>query len=312
MKFLYIKNKMVVDDIQQKSQEGYKGGLDEILKFGDSLSEAKMEYHEKIVRYLSLAVANYIFNGMVKAPRVSVNENGESYRYSDGITSSQRPIHRSVGKDSFGEVAGFVYKFGGVVFIKDDKLKLELVRGDALGKDTYGYGIVGVIEMKKEEYERQKMGLYYLRKLSKIDEMLPLAIWLLENELYEKGIGERKGIEMEYNMLTGDLKIKVCEDDIIKSPKGIEDTYTNMLYSSIHDYQGLTGRKYIELEGKKGRAGILLNTKYIIEKDIIEHEKPIIEKYIIEHKPNFLEKEKIPSVLDSMLSEETLKQRYKL
>jgi len=292
MKFLYIKNKMVVDDIQQKSQEEHKGGLDEILQFGDSSSEAKMEYFRKFVNYLALALAEYMFNGMVKAPRVSVNENGEIYMYLDGIARSKRPIHRSVGKNPYiGEV---VYAFRGVVSIKDDKLKLELVRGDALGEDTYGYDMVGVIEMEKDEYERQKMGLYYLRKLSKIDEMLPLAISYLEWKLYEKDIGERKGIEMEYNMLTGDLKIKVCEDAIIEN--------------SEHD----VGRKCIELEGKKGRAEIWLNTKYIIEKDIIEHEKPIIEKYIIEHKPNFLEKEKIPSVLDSMLSEETLKQRYKL
>ena len=303
---------MVVDDIQQKSQEGYKGGLDEILQFGDSLSEAKMEYFRKFVNNLAISLAEYMFNGMVKAPRVSVNENGESYMYLDGVSFSQRPIHRSVGKDSFGEVAGVVYKFGGVVFIKDDKLKLELVRGSALGEEIYGYGMVGVIEMKKEEYERQKRGLYYLRKLSKMDKIIPLAIWLLENELYAKGIGEIKGIDIEYNMLTGDLKIKVCGDDIIKGPKGIENTYTNMLYSSIHDYQDLTGRKCIELEGKEERAGIWLNTKYIIEKDIIEHEKPIIEKYIIEHKPYFLEKEKIPSVLDSILSEETLKRRYEL
>ena len=283
---------MVVDDIQQKSQEEHKGGLDEILQFGDSSSEAKMKYFRKFVNYLALALAEYMFNGMVKAPRVSVNENGEIYMYLDGIARSKRPIHRSVGKNPYiGEV---VYAFRGVVSIKDDKLKLELVRGDALGEDTYGYDMVGVIEMEKDEYERQKMGLYYLRKLSKIDEMLPLAISYLEWKLYEKDIGERKGIEMEYNMLTGDLKIKVCEDAIIEN--------------SEHE----VGRKCIELEGKKGRAEIWLNTKYIIEKDIIEHEKPIIEKYIIEHKPNFLEKEKIPSVLNHMLSEETLKQRYKL
>jgi len=283
---------MISDDIQQKSQEEHRGGLDEILQLGDSLVEAKMEYHEKIVRISLQALAKYMFNGAIKGPHISVNKNGESYMYLDGIKRSKRSIHRSVGKDSYIEEV--VYDLRGVVYIKDDKLKLELVRGDALGKDTYGYGMVGVIEMEKDEYERQKMGLYYLRKLSKIDEMLPLAIWLLENELYEKGIGERKGIEMEYNMLTGDLKIKVCEDAIIEN--------------SEHD----VGRKCIELEGKKGRAEIWFNTKYIIEKDIIEHEKPIIEKYIIEHKPIFLEKEKIPSVLDSMLSEETLKQRYKL
>ena len=57
MKFLYIKNKMVVDDIQQKSQEGNKGGLDEILHFVDSLSEAKMEYFRKFVNDLALALA---------------------------------------------------------------------------------------------------------------------------------------------------------------------------------------------------------------------------------------------------------------
>ena len=312
MKFLYIKNKMLLDDIQQKSQEGHKGRLDEILHFGDSLTEAKIEYFRKFVNNLALALAEYMFNGMVKAPRVSVNENGEIYMYLDGVSFSQRPIYRSVRKNSFGEVAGVVYDFVGVVFIKDDKLKLELVRGRVLEEYTYGYGVVGVIEMKKEEYESQKSGLYYLRKLSKMDKIIPLAIWILENELDVKGVGERKGIDIEYNMLTGDLKIKVCGDDIIKGPKGIENTYTNMLYPFIHDYQDLTGRKCIELEGKKGISGIWLNTKYIIEKDIIEHEKPIIEKYIIEHKPHFLEKEKIPSVLDSILSEETLKQRYKL
>ena len=94
--------------------------------------------------------------------------------------------------------------------------------------------MVGVIEMKKEEYERKKEGLHYLRKLSKMDKIIPLAIWLLGRELDVKGVGERKGIDIEYNMLTGELKIKVCGDDIIKGPKGIENTYTNMLYSSIH------------------------------------------------------------------------------
>ena len=76
--------------------------------------------------------------------------------------------------------------------------------------------MVGVIEMEKDEYERQKRGLYYLRKLSKMDKIIPLAIWLLGRELDVKGVGERKGIDIEYNMLTGDLKIKVCGDDIIE------------------------------------------------------------------------------------------------
>ncbi|MFP3132293.1 MAG: hypothetical protein RXQ77_03050 [Candidatus Nanopusillus sp.] len=304
---------MVVDDIQQKSQEEHKGGLDEILQFGDGLLEAKMEYFRKFVNDLALALAEYMFNGMVKAPRVSVNENGEIYMYLDGVSFSQRPTLRSIEENPYiGEVVGVVYDFGGVVFIKDDKLKLELVRRRVLEEEIYGYGVVGVIEMEKDEYERQKRGLYYLRKLSKMDKMIPLAILLLENELYAKGVGERKRIDMEYNMLTGELKIKVCGDDIIKGPKGIENTYTNMLYSSILDYQDLTGRKCIELEGKEERVGIWLNTKYIIEKDIIEHEKPITEKYIIEHKPHFLEKEKIPAVLDRMLSEETLKRIYEL
>jgi hypothetical protein len=313
MKFLYIKNKMVVDDIQQKSQEEHKGGLDEILHFGDSLTEAKMEYFRKFVNDLALALAEYMFNGMVKVPKVSVNENGEIYMYLDGIARSQRPTLRSIEENPYiGEVVGVVYDLRGVVFIKDDKLKLELVRRRALGEDTYGYGMVGVIEMKKDEYERQKRGLYYLRKLSRMDEMIPFAIWLLGRELDVKDVGERKGIDIEYDMLTGDLKIELCGDYIIGGLKGRRNTYINMPYSLIHGYQGPAGRKCIELEGKKGRAEIWWNTKYIIEKDIIEHEKHIIEKYIIERKLSFLKKEDIPAVLNHMLSEETLKRRYEL
>ena len=51
---------MVVDDIQQKSQEEHKGGLDEILHFGDSSLEAKMEYFREFVNDLGLALAEYI------------------------------------------------------------------------------------------------------------------------------------------------------------------------------------------------------------------------------------------------------------
>ena len=86
MKFLYIKNEMVVDDIQQKSQEEHKGGLDEILQFGGSSLEAKMEYFREFVNDLELALAEYIFDGTMKGPHVSVNgETGEINMDLNGI-----------------------------------------------------------------------------------------------------------------------------------------------------------------------------------------------------------------------------------
>jgi hypothetical protein len=278
---------MVADDIQQKSQEEYKGGLDEILQFGGILAEARREHLMKIAEILARAVTEYIFDGSIDRSFISENEKtGEINIYLGGIARSQGPIFRSIGKKSY--IGKVIYDFGGVVSIKDDKLKLELGRGRALREETY----YNRKEMEKDEYERQKTGLYYLRKLSKMDDMLPPAIQHLEGKLYVKGVGERKRIDMEYNVLTGDLEIKVCGDDIMEGP---EDAYRNTLYSFIHDYREPTERKCVELKGEKGWSGIWLNTNYIIE-----------------HNPYFLEKKQIPDVFDYILSEKTLKLRYDL
>jgi len=261
---------MVEKDIQQKSQEEYKRKLDKILEIAEILPQA---------------VAKYVLDGTIERYFPENSQSGEIHIYLGGSARSQAPIFKSEGQKSY--IGKVVYDFGGEVSIKDDKLKLELGRGRALGEEIY-YN--GVKEMKKDEYERKKDGLHYLRKLSKMDEMLPLAIQYLEERLHTKGIGERKRIDMEYNVSTGELRIKVCGDDIMESP---EDTYRNMLYSPIHYSLYPSERKCIELEGKKGISGIWLNTNYIIE-----------------HKPYLLEKEQIPAVLDYTLSEKTLKQRY--
>ncbi|EOD42667.1 Uncharacterized protein Nst1_005 [Candidatus Nanobsidianus stetteri] len=270
---------------------------------GNSSAEARIEYYKKIVTYLSVAVTKYIFDGLVREPRVSLNEEtGEINMYLKGVSSSLIPMLRPARGDSFRGVVEVLYDFGGLASIKDDKLKLELARRRVLEKrEDYGVVIIA------SEYESRKNGLYYLRKLSKMDEMLPFAIWLLGEELDVKGVGEEKRIDIEYDMLTGDLKIELCGDDIIESLKGRKNTHINKLYSLIHGYQDLAGRKCIELEGKKEQAGIWLNTKYIIEKDSIEHEK-----YIIDRNTYFLEKEKIPEVLNIILSEETLNRKYVL
>jgi len=267
-----------VDDIQQKSQEEHKGGLDEILHFGDSLEDLT-----ELVRILSQAFAEYIFDGTMKGPHVSVNgETGEINMDLNGIVFSKEQMLRSVGKDPYIEkFEKVVYKFGGRVSIKDGKLKLELGRGDAFERATYGYGIDGLIGMKKEEHERQKYGLYHLRKLAEKDGMLSLAIYYLERKLFEEGIGERKRTYMEYNMLTGDLNIEVCGDAIIEN---FDQSYVR--------------EKCIELQGKKRDDGIILNIHPI------EYESSRTEGESL-----FIKKEDIPSVLNRMLSEETLKQR---
>jgi hypothetical protein len=263
---------MVEKDIQQKSQEEYKRKLDKILEIAEILPQA---------------VAEYVFDGTIERYFPKNRKSVEIDIYVRGSARSQAPILESEGQKSY--IGKVVYDFGGVVSIKDDKLKLELVRGRALRKEIY-YN--GEDEMKKYRYERQKNGLHYLRELSKIDEILPLAIQYLEERLHTKGIGERKRIDLEYDVSTGELRIKVCGDDIMESP---EDIYRNILYSPIHYFQGPSERKCLVLEGKKGISGIWLNTNYIIE-----------------HKPYFLEKEQIPAVLDYKLSEKTLKQRYEL
>ena len=90
---------MVVDDIQQKSQEEHKGGLDEILHFGDSLEDLT-----ELVRILSQAFAEYIFDGTMKGPHVSVNgETGEINMDLNGIVFSKEQMLRSVGKDPYIE-----------------------------------------------------------------------------------------------------------------------------------------------------------------------------------------------------------------
>lgn len=278
---------MVTKDIQQKSQEEYKDGLDEILGFGGILAEARKDHLIKIAEILPQAVAKYIFDGTIERYFVVNRESGEIDIYCGGSARSQSPIFRAEGKKLY--IGKYVYDFGGGVSIKDDKLKLKLVRGRVLNEEIY-YN--GEEEMNKDRYERQKDGLSYLRKLSKMDEMLSLAILYLEEQLHAKGVGERKRIDMEYNVLTGELGIKVCGDDIMVNP---EDKYRNMLDAPI-DYSLFgTERKCIELEGEKGMGGIMLNTNYRIE-----------------YKPYFLEKKQIPVALDYILSEETLKQRYDL
>jgi len=282
MKFLYIKNKMVVDDIQQKSQEGHKGGLDEILHFGDSLTEAKMEYFRKFVNDLALALAEYIFDGTMKGPHISVNRETREIKMDlNGIVFSKGPILRSERKNLYiGEVEKVVYKFRGSAYIKGGKLKLELDRGDAFERATYGYGMVGLIGMKEEEYERKKMGLYHLRELAEKDGMLSLAIYYLERKLFEEGIGERKRIYMEYNMLTGDLNIQVCGDAI----ENFDQSYVR--------------EKCIELQGEKRDDGIILNIHPI------EYESSRTEGESLSFK-----KEDVSSTLNRILSEEILNQR---
>jgi len=289
IKFSYIKSKMVAKDIQQKPQEEYKDGLDEILRFEGILAEARKAYLIKIAEILPQAVAKYVFDGTIERYFPVDRKSGEIDIYCGGSARSQSPIFRAEGKKLY--IGKYVYDFGGVVSIKDDKLKLDLGRGRALKEEIY---YDGEEEMKKYKYERQKNGLRYLRKLSKMDEMLPLAILNLESKLHTKGIGERKRIDMEYNVLTGGLKIKVCGDDILESP---EDTYRNMLYAPIYYSIFDTERKCIELEGEKEGSEIILNAHYRIE-----------------YKPRFLKKEHIPEVLELeyILSEKILKQRYGL
>jgi len=276
---------MVAEDIQQKSQEKYNGGLDEILKLEGISAEARRDYLMKIAEVLSQAVAKYVFDGTIERCFTVDRESGEIEMYCGGSARSQLPIFRSRGGKSY--IGKVVYDFGGVVSIKDDKLKLELGRGRALREEIY---YDGEEEMNKYRYERQKNGLLYLRKLSKKDEMLPLAIWYLEKQLHAKSIGERKRIDMEYDALTGKLSIKVCGDDIMEGP---EDKYRNMLDLPIHDYRYPTEGKCIELKGEKGAGGIMLNTNYRIE-----------------YEPYFIEKGQIPAGFDYILSEKTLKQRY--
>jgi len=245
---------MVLDDIQQKSQEEYKGGLDKILQFGDILAEARREHLMKIAKILPQAVAMRIFDGEIWRPYIPLNEKtGETYIYLEGIARSQTPIF---GEKSY--IGRVVYDFGGIVSIKDDKLKLELIRGRALREETYS----NREKMEKDEYERQKTGLSYLGKLSKMDEMLSRAIQHLEGKLYVKDVGERKRIDLEYNVLTGNLKIELCGDPIMEVP---EDIYRNTLYSLINVYRDPIERKCIELEGKRGISGIILNTNYRTE-----------------------------------------------
>jgi len=145
----------------------------------------------KIAKILPQVVAEYVFNGTIERYFPVNGESGEIHIYLGGIARSQAPIFKAEGEKSY--IGKNVYDFGGEVSIKDDKLKLILVRGRALDKEIY-YN--GVEEMKKYRYERQNNGLYYLRKLSKVDEMLPLAIQYLEGKLHAKDIGERKRIDM--------------------------------------------------------------------------------------------------------------------
>jgi hypothetical protein len=286
---------MVSDDIQQKSQEEYKGGLDEILMLRNSSAEAKTEYLREFVGNLSSAAARYIFRALTRAPSVSVDEKtGEIKMHLNGTSYLPRPLLRS-GGDAFGGVVEIFYDFGGVASIKDNKLKLKLARGRVLEEiKNYGVSIIS------SQYESRRVSLYNLRKLSKMDEMLPIAIWLLGEELDRRGVGEEKRISIEYNMLTGDLKIELWGEDIIGGSKGRKNTYIEILSSLIHGYQNPTGRKRIELEGKKGQAEIQFNTKYIIEKDIIARNT------------YYVEKEKIPEVLNIISSEKTLNQKYSL
>jgi len=289
IKFSYIKSKMVANDMQQKSQKEYKDGLDEILELKDILAEARREHLMEIAEILPQAVAKYVFDGTIKRYFTVNRKSGEIDIYCGGNARSQSPIFRSRGEELY--IGKYVYDFGGKVSIKDDKLKLELGRGRALNEEIY---YDGKKEMNKYRYERQMNGLRYLRELSRMDEMLPLAILYLERKLHENDVGERKRIDMEYNVLTGELSIKVCGDNIMESP---EDTYRNMLYAPIYYSRFDTERKCIELEGKKEGDEIILNAHYSIE-----------------YKPYSLKKEHIPEVLELeyTLSEKTLKQRYDL
>jgi hypothetical protein len=305
---------MISDNIQQKFQGGYKGGLEEILQEDDilqlagSLGEEKIEYLKKFVGYLSDSVTRYIIGGFVIPPKkVSVKETGETIMYLEGVSTSKIPI-LPVRGEAFRGVVGVIYGYGGVAIIKDNKLELKLARRRASVGREYS-----VIAMMTSRYEIQKTGLYDLRKLSKMDVMLPLAIWLLDGELDVKDVGEIKEIDIEYNMSTGDFKIELCGVDIREVLEGRRNTYINMLHSLIYSYQDSAGMKCIKMEGKTEQDVIWLNTEYFIKKEIKEDEKHIIkEKYIMDRNTYIFKKEKIPEDLNTILSEKTLKLRYDL
>ncbi|NAZ25926.1 MAG: hypothetical protein GU343_00075 [Nanoarchaeota archaeon] len=189
---------------------------------------------DELLYYLPRAVATYLLDGEIK--KVNIVDQGPSsltIEYT-GMAYSRKPSLE-------GENIEEKRKLEGKLTINRDDwiLHLKIKKGGVKNKKAYD----SKEEMNIDRYKRKKRSLInYLGELAKENKVLSLAILYLESQSYLEGI-DIKDVEIEYNMLKNEYKIKVCGDVI--EPKSSADIFKT--------------KKCIYLETKSRNKGIELN-----------------------------------------------------
>jgi len=186
---------------------------------------------DELLYYLPRAVATYLLDGEIK--RVNIADQGPSSMTIEytGMAYSRKPSLE-------GENIEEKRKLEGKLTIKGGILYLKIRKGGVKSKKTYN----SKEEMNLDRYKRKKDSLNYLGELAKENKVLSLAILYLESQSYLEGI-DIKDVEIEYNMLKNEYKIKLCGDVI--EPKSSADIFKT--------------KKSIYLETKSRNKGIELN-----------------------------------------------------
>ena len=225
---------------------------------------------DDILYYLPRSIATYLLDGEIK--RANIVDQGPSIKTIEytGMAYSRKPSLE-------GENMEEKRKLEGKLTVKDGILYLKIRKGGVKSKKTYN----SKEEMTIDRYKRKKYSLYYLGELAKENKVLSLAILYLESQSYLEGI-DIKDVEIEYNMLKNEYKIKLCGD--VVEPKLSADIFKT--------------KKCIYLETKSRDKGIELNIH-----DYSEYE-PILLKDIRE--ASEILKDSITNV------DEMLRNRYNL
>jgi hypothetical protein len=184
---------------------------------------------DELLYYLPRAVATYLLDGEIK--KVNIVDQGPS-----SLTIEYTGMAYSYLKKNTEEKR----KLGGKLTINRDDwiLHLKIKKGGVKNKKAYD----SKEEMNIDRYKRKKDSINYLGELAKENKVLSLAILYLESQSYLEGI-DIKDVEIEYNMLKNEYKIKLCGDVI--EPKSSADIFKT--------------KKCIYLETKSINKGIELN-----------------------------------------------------
>jgi hypothetical protein len=192
---------MVARDIYPKISSESEERLDEMLRYDGASKRAEKSLSPvEVAINLMKAITEYILDGTMEC-RVINKESEETKIYCEGNARSSSVTY-SLSKRSFGK---YVYDLKGEATIKGEKIEINLYREESSMLETYK----NEKEIDEYKYKRQEDGLHRLRELARNNRGLYDAILYLERQLHKEGIeGER--INMKYDTLDGEYRIKVC------------------------------------------------------------------------------------------------------